>query len=78
MKLTQQYFIGIFSLLTVKTIITIIFIVIFSFQTITGREISNEFMYLMFTIVAYYFATDNICAKCGEKKSYKGKDGKHE
>jgi len=59
MKPWQHFTKKIADIFKVKTIVTLAIVFTFCFLTLTGREMNNEFMYIVFTVTAYYFATDN-------------------
>ncbi|MCL2194486.1 MAG: hypothetical protein FWB76_00845 [Oscillospiraceae bacterium] len=47
-------------LLKVKTIITLLIIVVFCYKTLTGIEITSEFVMIASAVVTYYFAKDKL------------------
>jgi len=47
-------------LLKVKTIITLLIIVVFCYKTLAGIELTSEFVMIASAIVTYYFAKDKI------------------
>jgi hypothetical protein len=48
------------SLLKVKTIITLMIIMVFCYKTLTDVELTSEFVMIASAIVTYYFAKDQL------------------
>lgn len=55
------------NLVKVKTIVTLVIISVFAYLALTGKIESENVMYVVTTVIAFYFGTQH------EKKSEKGK-----
>lgn len=56
MKQWQHFLKNLFSLLEVKSIITLTIILVFCYKTLMGTEITSEFVMIASAIITYYFA----------------------
>ena len=54
-------------LIDVKSIVTILLVLVFSFQVVTGKVTSQEFMTIFSVVIAFYFGTQTA------KKEIEGK-----
>ena len=56
------------NLLTVKSIVTILLTIVFSFLSITGRTSGEQFLTIFSVVIAFYFGTQYQKGKNGEQQ----------